>query len=74
VLNVWVRPGHQQAVASSRITTPRNIPASKTHLVQPGDTLWEISLKYKGLTIEKIKQLNNLSTNKIKPGQTLIIG
>lgn len=74
VLNVWVRPGLQQSVASRGTTTPRNIPASKTHLVQPGDTLWEISLKYKGLTIEKIKQLNNLSTNKIKPGQTLIIG
>ena len=74
VLNIWVKPGQQQTVASSRTTTPINIPTSKTHLVQPGDTLWEISLKYKGLTIEKIKQLNNLQNSRIKPGQTLIIG
>jgi membrane-bound lytic murein transglycosylase D len=40
----------------------------------PGDTLWDISRKYEGLSIEKIKQLNNLTNNKIKPGQKLIIG
>lgn len=73
-LNVWIKSGQQQALASKSSSKPRDIPSSKTHLVQPGDTLWEISLKYKGLTIEKIKKLNNLQTNKIKPGQTLIIG
>lgn len=74
MLNVWVKPGQQQTVASARTTTPQDIPTSKIHLVQPGDTLWEISLKYKGLTIERIKQLNNLQNSRIKPGQTLIIG
>ena len=74
LLKVWVKPGSQPTVASNRSSTPSDIPASKTHLVQPGDTLWEISLKYKGLTIERIKQLNNLQNSKIKPGQTLIIG
>jgi len=74
VLSIWVKPGAQPTVASNRSSTPKNIPASKTHMVQPGDTLWEISLKYKGLTIEKIKELNNLQNNKIKPGQTLRIG
>jgi membrane-bound lytic murein transglycosylase D len=74
VLNVWTKPGYQSAVASNQPSKPVDIPSSKTHLVQPGDTLWEISLKYKGLTIEKIKQLNNLQNNKIRPGQRLIIG
>ncbi len=73
MLTIWVKPGQQQAVASSK-SSPINIPSSKTHLVQPGDTLWEISLKYRGLTIERIKQLNNLQNSTIKPGQTLIIG
>jgi membrane-bound lytic murein transglycosylase D len=41
--------------------------------VQPGDTLWDISRKFQGLTIEKIKALNNLKTNKLKPGQKLIV-
>ena len=74
MLNVWVKSGYQNTVAQNKPTTPVDIPSSKTHLVQPGDTLWEISLKYKGLTIEKIKKLNNLRSNSIKPGQRLIIG
>jgi membrane-bound lytic murein transglycosylase D len=73
-LDIWIGPQMQQAVASTKASTPQDIPASKTHLVQPGDTLWEISLQYKGLTIEKLKELNNLQNSKIKPGQTLIIG
>ena len=47
---------------------------SKTYVVQPGDTLWDISKKFEGLTIEKIKTLNNLDNAKIQPGQKLIIG
>ena len=55
---------------------PRNllIPPSKIHIVRYGDTLWDISRMYKGLTIEKIKKINKLKTNKIKPGKRLIIG
>ena len=48
--------------------------AKVLYKVQPGDTLWDISRKYKNLSIDKIKKLNNLKTNKIKPGQTLVLG
>lgn len=50
------------------------IPDSKIHIVQPGDTLWDISRMYKGLSIEKIKSLNNLNSNGLKPGMKLKIG
>ena len=40
----------------------------------PGDTLWDISRKYDGLSIEKLKKMNNLKSNKITPGQKLLIG
>ena len=33
-----------------------------------------IAKKYEGLDIEKIKKLNKLNSNKIMPGQKLIIG
>ncbi|WP_194974956.1 lytic transglycosylase domain-containing protein [Aquiflexum lacus] len=46
----------------------------KTYTVQPGDSLWLISKKHNGISIEQIKKLNNLNTNQIKPGQKLIIG
>ncbi len=53
---------------------PQGIPPDKVYVVQPGDTLWDISRKFHGLTIEKIKELNQLQDNKIKPGQRLKIG
>ncbi len=43
------------------------------HKVQPGDTLWEIAKKYQGVTDNDIKVINNLSTDKLTPGQLLKI-
>lgn len=46
----------------------------KVYTVQPGDSLWLISRKLNGVTVDQIKRLNNLNNNQIKPGQKLIIG
>jgi membrane-bound lytic murein transglycosylase D len=70
-LVIWAKPSRVNRVASGGGVP---VPDSKVHLVQPGDSLWEISRRYQGLSVEKIKQLNNLTTNKIRPGQKLIIG
>jgi|SRR5690554_449716 len=47
---------------------------NKVYTVQPGDSLWLISRKMEGVTIDQLKKLNNLNNNQIKPGQRLIIG
>ena len=80
-LNIWVLPTTRQsyktAVAANSPTTneqPLLAPDSKIYTVQPGDTLWDISRKFEGLTIEKLKTLNNLKSTKLQPGQKLIIG
>ncbi|WP_457615879.1 glucosaminidase domain-containing protein [Lutibacter sp.] len=44
----------------------------KTHQVVKGDTLYSISRKY-GITVEELKQYNNLSSNEIQIGQLLIL-
>lgn len=47
----------------------------KTHyLVQPGDTLWTISKKCDGISVDRLKKLNKLKGNDIKPGQKLVLG
>jgi membrane-bound lytic murein transglycosylase D len=75
-LNIWTK-----AIPDSRVASNSKAPAEvisfngkKTYVVQPGDTLWDISRKFDGLTIEKIKVLNKLANSKIQPGQKLIVG
>ncbi len=74
-LAVWVIPSGAIASAKTQVTPSPALlsPDTKTYIVQPGDTLWDISRKMPGLTVEKIKSLNNLKGNSLKPGQKLII-
>ncbi len=46
----------------------------KIHYVREGDTLWTISQKYGGVTIAKLKKLNNLKGTNLQLGQKIIIG
>ncbi|CAN5480441.1 hypothetical protein BH11BAC2_BH11BAC2_16970 [soil metagenome] len=41
------------------------------HMVLPGDTLWNIAKRYEGVTVEMIKDINNLRNANIKPGTRL---
>ncbi|WP_337044254.1 lytic transglycosylase domain-containing protein [Emticicia sp. 17c] len=45
----------------------------KYHVVQKGDTLWKISQRYGGISIEKLKKMNGLRSNSVKTGQKLKI-
>lgn len=63
---------------SSGLVTPTaftdtNTLGSCTHTIQPGDTLYRISLKYE-ITVEELRNANpELSGDIIQPGQTLAI-
>ncbi|GBD08061.1 Muramidase-2 [Candidatus Thermoflexus japonica] len=54
-------------------TPPPSSPSGITHVVQPGETLFRIALRY-GTTVEAIVQANNLiNPDFIVPGQRLVI-
>lgn len=75
-LNIWLKQpmnGSTVVASAPKQVAPVPVPDSKTYIVQQGDTLWDISQKFQGLTIDKIKQLNNLTNSKIQPGQKLVI-
>ena len=44
------------------------------HRVQDGDTLWNIAQRYDGLTIDRLKKMNHIHSNSLRPGQKLIVG
>ncbi|WP_084684584.1 LysM peptidoglycan-binding domain-containing protein [Maribacter forsetii] len=52
----------------SRTTVASN---SKTHEVRSGDSLWTISRKYPGVTIENLRKWNGISGNNLKLGTKL---
>lgn len=52
----------------SRTTVASN---SKTHEVRSGDSLWTISRKYPGVTIDNLRKWNGISGNNLKPGTKL---
>jgi len=60
-----------KTLKAAKNTKPKKEPKStKTHVVVKGDTLYGISNKY-GISIEDLKELNNLRGNTISIGQTL---
>jgi len=79
-LNIWTKKSMQSTVTASTKTTakktvaPQPLKGSKTYVVQPGDTLWDITQKFEGLTIDKIKKMNKLANSKIQVGQKLVVG
>jgi len=79
-LNIWIEDGFYDkvnkelaAVSNRGVANPDIVLKSGEYRVQSGDTLWDISRKFEGLSVEKLKKLNNLDGNGIKPGQVLKI-
>lgn len=78
-LNIWLLPSQSKAKSVSQVQpeAPKNevLPSltNKTYIVQPGDTLWDISKKL-GASVERIKTLNNLKGSRLQPGMKLIVG
>lgn len=47
----------------------------KYYTIQPGDTLWGIASKLDGVSVTKLRQLNDVNNVKrLKPGQKIIVG
>jgi membrane-bound lytic murein transglycosylase D len=41
------------------------------HVVQPGDTLWNIAMRYDGNTVQQLRKINRLNSNALKVGTKL---
>ncbi|MGV3505007.1 MAG: transglycosylase SLT domain-containing protein [Adhaeribacter sp.] len=66
--------GPKASPAAGRKSRPAKVEEVELiHAVQPGDTLYNISRRYNNIPVERIKKLNKLKTDEIKPGQKLVI-
>jgi len=74
--NSRIYPNQELIVYKPEQKTSASVKDSKYlyHIVRQGDTLWDIAKEYDGVTVENIKQLNNITNSKrLKPGQKLKI-
>lgn len=65
-LVIYVKKGVKTASVELR-------PNKNEYIIQKGDTLWDIAQKYDGLSVWKIKSLNNLDSDNLKPGTKIIL-
>ena len=62
----------QSAVAAAATPAPEAAPDTVRYRVRSGDSLWEIARSH-GTTVNNLRRINNLSTNRIYAGQLIDI-
>ena len=55
------------------LTDEKKILGNNEYTIQKGDTLWDIAQKHNGLSVWKIKALNNMENDNLKPGTTILL-
>ena len=59
-------------VAASENTSSSSSSSNpKTYTVRKGDSLWSISKKFPGVTVQNLRAWNDMNTNSLKPGMKL---
>ena len=66
-----IYPRKPAFAASQSASTGKPAPGSKFHTVRKGDSLWTISQKYPGISIENLREWNGIRGNDIIPGTKL---
>ena len=62
-----------KAVANTSTKKKINNSKVKTYKVKNGDSLWSISQKFPGVSVQNIKDWNDISGTKLKSGITLVV-
>ncbi|TNJ47271.1 LysM peptidoglycan-binding domain-containing protein [Tamlana fucoidanivorans] len=69
----YVAPQTVQATSSKPVKSKPITGEIVTYTVKSGDTLWGISQKFPGVSVQNIKEWNGISGNDLKPGMKLKI-
>ncbi len=73
ILAIWIPDNKPVPNVIQKENKSEKIAANESyHIVQRGDTLWEIAQKH-NTSIRELKKINNLRSNRIKPGERIII-
>jgi len=70
-LIIYPKKSNQDIAVNS--TPSQSNSSEKTYTVRSGDSLWSISQKFPGVTVQNIKKWNDISGTNLKPGTKLKI-
>jgi membrane-bound lytic murein transglycosylase D len=70
-LTIFPRKPYVASSTPKPSSTSAAASGSKVHTVQSGDSLWTISKKYPGVSVENLREWNGISGNNLKPGTKL---
>ncbi len=74
--NLIIYPKKSAQDIASNTPAPKsqsNSSSEKTYTVRNGDSLWSISQKFPGVSVQNIQKWNDISGDKLKPGTKLKI-
>ena len=61
------------STAQSTTTKATTSDLTKVHTVKEGDSLWTISRKYSGISVDNLRKWNGISGNNLKLGTKLVL-
>ena len=65
------KPTSKKKKTSKAPVSLASVPANKIYTVKSGDSLWTISKKYPGISIDNLREWNGISGKNLKPGTKL---
>lgn len=73
-----IYPRNPNTSSSNKVSSTKpkkviNTAGKSTYKVREGDSLWSISQKFPGISVQNIKEWNDISSNKLKIGMTLVV-
>jgi membrane-bound lytic murein transglycosylase D len=63
----------QQTSSTEKPVTTTSSSGQKTYTVKSGDSLWSISQKFPGVSVQNIRDWNDISGTNLKPGMKLLV-
>ena len=64
--------GAKQSTKKKPTNKPLSTKGKTTYTVQEGDSLWSIALKFEGVSVDNLKEWNNIKGNRISIGMVLV--
>jgi membrane-bound lytic murein transglycosylase D len=66
------KAGAKALAAAARAASDKQMAAPQVHRVQPGDTLFNISRRFK-VSVQRLREANHLTSDDVKLGQKLVV-